>query len=67
VWHSYGSTSITLVGSIGGTDCHRAPGACISATSLTNPTNILASASLTFECGPRDQALGTRKNLWWKL
>lgn len=49
VWHSNSSTAITLVGSIGGTDCHSAPGACtISVTSLTNPTNILASVPLTF-------------------
>ncbi|WP_327146171.1 neocarzinostatin apoprotein domain-containing protein [Nocardia sp. NBC_01327] len=43
------SHSITLVGSIGGVDCTSAPGACtISVTSLTDPTNILASIPLTF-------------------
>ncbi|MEC3957749.1 neocarzinostatin apoprotein domain-containing protein [Nocardia sp. CDC153] len=41
--------SITLVASVGGVDCTAAAGACtIAVTSLTDPTNILASVPLSF-------------------
>ncbi|WP_330180387.1 neocarzinostatin apoprotein domain-containing protein [Nocardia sp. NBC_01503] len=41
--------TITVVGSVGGVDCASAPGACtIAVTSLTDPTNIIASIPLTF-------------------
>ncbi|MGW0247412.1 neocarzinostatin apoprotein domain-containing protein [Nocardia goodfellowii] len=44
-----GARSLTLVAAVGGTDCTAAPGACaISVTSLTNPSQILASVPLTF-------------------
>ncbi|WP_194818179.1 neocarzinostatin apoprotein domain-containing protein [Nocardia sp. XZ_19_385] len=44
-----GGRTLTLVGAVGGTDCTTAPGACaISVTSLTNPSQILASVPLTF-------------------
>ncbi|MEU8900323.1 neocarzinostatin apoprotein domain-containing protein [Nocardia sp. NPDC048505] len=50
VWQpSSGNRAVTLVAKVGGTDCTAAPGACtISVTSLTNPSQILASAPLTF-------------------
>lgn len=41
--------SITLVHTIGGTDCTAAAGACvIGVTSLINPTNMITTAPLTF-------------------
>ncbi|MBF6147592.1 MULTISPECIES: neocarzinostatin apoprotein domain-containing protein [Nocardia] len=41
--------SIALVGSVGGVDCTAEAGACtIAVTSLTDPTNILASIPLSF-------------------
>ncbi|GAB2680355.1 neocarzinostatin apoprotein domain-containing protein [Nocardia goodfellowii] len=44
-----GARTLTLVAAVGGTDCAAAPGACaISVTSLTNPSQILASVPLTF-------------------
>ncbi|QLY28789.1 neocarzinostatin apoprotein domain-containing protein [Nocardia huaxiensis] len=44
-----GSRTLTLVASIGGVDCAAAPGACtVAVTSLTNPSDILASVPLDF-------------------
>lgn len=50
VWQPVdGNKTVTLVASIGGVDCGTAPGACtVAVTSLTNPSNILASTPLTF-------------------
>lgn len=44
-----GNKTLTLIATVGGTDCTAAAGACtIAVTSLTNPNQILASVPLTF-------------------
>lgn len=50
VWQpTDGNSALTLAASIGGVDCATTPGACtIAVTSLTNPSNVLASVPLTF-------------------
>ncbi|WP_106403584.1 neocarzinostatin apoprotein domain-containing protein [Actinocorallia populi] len=48
-WKSSKGTAIKLVKTIGGVDCTSAAGACIiGVTSLTNPGDVIATASLTF-------------------
>ncbi|NNH68469.1 hypothetical protein HLB23_00975 [Nocardia uniformis] len=59
VWEpNDGTRTITLVASIGGVDCASAPGACtVAVTSLTDPSNILASVPLEF--GAKETATPT--------
>ncbi|WP_067814594.1 neocarzinostatin apoprotein domain-containing protein [Nocardia inohanensis] len=48
-----GNAAVVLVGKVGDTDCTAAPGACtLSVTSLTNPSQILASIPLSFGSAP---------------
>ncbi|MEV6773877.1 hypothetical protein AB0N05_35100 [Nocardia sp. NPDC051030] len=54
VWQANtGNSTVVLVGKVGDTDCTSAPGACtLSVTSLTNPSQILASIPLNFGPAP---------------